>query len=160
MLHMAAADATFLDLNTLVTGGSGAAIMAAIIFVGKLILDRTIPSRSDTRASLTLVLESLKNMVAVLQDEKRSDAQRLSEKQERIDVLEESSTADYNRIIELRTEIIDLRSRLAQKDRHIRMLIAELQKLGISDWPSEESEEDFFDEGSAPTGETKAISGR
>ena len=36
-----------LDLNALVGGGAGATLVGIIFYVGKLILDRTIPSRSD-----------------------------------------------------------------------------------------------------------------
>ena len=119
-----------LDLNSLITGGSGAAFMAALIFVGKLIADRTIPSRSDARANVTLVLEGLNNMVKVLQEEKLADSKRLDDKQARIDVLEAAADQDYDRIRELRAEIFDLSQRLAQKDRHINTLVSELRKLG------------------------------
>lgn len=118
------------DLNTLVSGGTGATLMAAVIFVGKLILDRTIPSRSDQRANVTLLIEGLNNMVKVLQEEKVADARRLTDKQARIDALEQAAEKDYDRISELRAEIIDLRNRLAQKDRHINTLVSELRKVG------------------------------
>jgi len=124
------APAPAFDLNDIISGGTGATIMAALIFVGKLILDRTIPSRSDQRANVTLVLEGLNNMVKVLQEEKTADAKRLADKQARIDALEAAAEKDYDRISELRAEIIDLRNRLAQKDRHINTLVAELRKLG------------------------------
>lgn len=120
------------DLNTIVSGGSGAALMAAIIYVGKLVADRTIPSRSDNRANVTLVLEGLNNMVKVLQEEKLADAKRLEDKQRRIDALESEADKDYDRISELRAEIIDLRTRLATKDRHINTLVSELRKLGAT----------------------------
>jgi chromosome segregation ATPase len=119
------------DLNTFVSGGAGAAIMGAVIFAGKLILDRTIPSRSDARANVTLVLEGLNNMVKVLQEEKVADAKRLEDKQSRIDMLESAADKDYDRINELRNEIIDLRQRLAVKDRHINNLVSELRKFGV-----------------------------
>lgn len=122
--------APLLDLNTLVSGGTGATLMAALIFVGKLILDRTIPSRSDARANVTMLIEGLNNMVKVLQEEKVADAKRLVDKQARIDVLEAAADKDYDRISELRFEIIDLRNRLAQKDRHINTLVSELRKIG------------------------------
>lgn len=118
------------DLNTLVTGGAGATIAGLIYWVVKLILDRTIPSRSDARANVTLVLEGLNNMVKVLQEEKTADAARLAAKQARIDQLEEAADKDYDRIAELRGEILELRNRLAQKDRHINSLVTELRKFG------------------------------
>lgn len=121
-----------IDLNTLVSGGVGAGVVSAVIYVVKLILDRTIPSRSDARANVTLVIEGLNNMVKVLQEEKKADADRLDEKQKRIDVLQEAAEKDYDRITELRAEIIDLRTRLATKDRHINTLVSELRKLGRS----------------------------
>lgn len=126
--QQAAADS--LDLNALLSGGGGATLVALIIWVGKLVLDRTVPSRSDSRASQSLVLESLSNMVKVLQEEKVADATRLESKQERIDSLEAASTKDYDLISELRAEITDLRNRLAVKDRHIRILVLELRRLG------------------------------
>lgn len=125
-----AAAAPLFDLNTLVSGGTGATLMAALIFVGKLILDRTIPSRSDARANVTMLIEGLNNMVKVLQAEKLADAKRLADKRDRIDVLESAADRDYDRIKELREEIIDLRNRLAQKDRHINTLVTELRKVG------------------------------
>ncbi len=118
------------DFNTLVSGGTGATIMAALIFVGKIILDRTIPSRSDARANVAMLIEGLNNMVKVLQEEKLADAKRLQDKQARIDVLEDAADKDYDRIKELRDEIIDLRLRLAQKERHINTLVSELRKVG------------------------------
>ncbi len=126
----ASEQAASLDLNALLSGGGGATLVALIIWVGKLVLDRTIPSRSDSRASQSLVLESLSNMVKVLQEEKTADAARLESKQDRIDSLEEASTQDYDLISELRSEITDLRNRLAVKDRHIRILVLELRRLG------------------------------
>ncbi len=118
------------NLNTLVSGGVGAGVVSGVIYVIKLILDRTVPSRSDARANVTLVIEGLNNMVTVLQEEKKQDAERLDEKQKRIDLLQEAAEKDYDRITELRQEIIDLRTRLATKDRHINSLVAELRKLG------------------------------
>jgi len=120
------------DLNDLLAGGTGATLMAALIFVGKLILDRTIPSRSDQRANVSLVLEGLSNMVKVLQEEKIADAKRLADKQVRIDALEAAAILDYESIAELRREILELNSRLEQKDRHIRLLVNELRKLGAT----------------------------
>ena len=118
------------DLNSLVSGGTGAGLFALVVFIVKLILDRTIPSRSDARANVTLVLEGLSNMVKVLQEEKIADAARLAKKQERIDLLESAADKDYETIGELRAEIIELRNRLAQRDRHIMTLVQELRKLG------------------------------
>ncbi len=131
-LAEAAADqqANALDLNALLSGGGGATLVALIIWVGKLVLDRTVPSRSDSRASQSLVLESLSNMVKVLQEEKTADATRLGDKQARIDVLEDSATKGYDLITELRNEVTALRNRLAVKDRHIRILVLELRRLG------------------------------
>lgn len=123
-------EAASLDLNALLSGGGGATLVALLIWVGKLVLDRTVPSRSDSRASQSLVLESLSNMVKVLQEEKTADATRLEAKQDRIDSLEEASNKDYDLISELRSEITDLRNRLAVKDRHIRILVLELRRLG------------------------------
>lgn len=121
---------TVIDLNSLVSGGAGATLLGLVYFVVKFVLDRAIPSRSDSRANVTLVLEGLNNMVKVLQEEKTADAKRLQDKQERIDQLEQGADKDYERISELRNEIIELRNRLAQKDRHITTLVTELRKLG------------------------------
>jgi chromosome segregation ATPase len=118
------------DLDTFMSGGTGAAIMAALIFSGKLILDRTIPSRSDGRANIALVLEGLNNMVKILQEEKLADAKRLADKTARVDALELAADRDYDRISELRVEIIELRTRLSTKDRHINTLVSELRKFG------------------------------
>ncbi len=119
-----------IDFNSFLSGSLGAAVLAVVVFAVKLILDRTIPSRSDARANVTLVLEGLNNMVKVLQEEKLADAKRLVDKQARIDALEQAADKDYDRISELRSEIIDLRNRLATKDRHINTLVTELRKFG------------------------------
>lgn len=120
------------DLNSLVGGGAGATLVGLIFYVGKLILDRTIPSRSDARANITILLEGLQSMVKVLQDEKLADAKRLADRQVRIDQLEEESDVNYQRRAEMQAEIIELRSRVAQKDRHIRELTHMLTQLGAS----------------------------
>lgn len=119
-----------LDLNGIIGGGGTAAILGVAYYVGKLIVDKAVPSRSDSRASQTLVLDSLSNMVKVLQEEKIQDADRLRVKQARIDELEDSADADYDRLRDMRSEIVELRDRLAQKDRHIRILVLELSRLG------------------------------
>lgn len=120
------------DLNGIISGGTGAGLLALLYWVIKLILDRTIPSRSDARANVTIVLEGLSNMVKVLQEEKIEDAKRLTAKQERIDVLEGAADKDYETIGELRAEIMDLRRRLATKDRHIQVLVQQLRLLGAT----------------------------
>ena len=126
----AEAVAPTLNLDSLVSGGAGAALLAAVIWIIKLVADRYVPSRSDARANVGMVLEGLNNMVKVLQEEKLADAKRLLDKQARIDVLETAADKDYDRISELRAEIIDLRNRLAVKDRHINTLVSELRKFG------------------------------
>lgn len=118
------------DLNSIVSGGTGAALFALVVWVFKLILDRTIPTRSDHRADYTMLIDGLSNMVRVLQEEKIADAKRLADKQIRIDTLEGAADKDYETIADLRGEILDLRQRLNQKDRHIQLLTVELRKLG------------------------------
>lgn len=118
------------DLNGIIGGGGTAALIGIVYWVGKLILDRAVPTRSDARASQTLVLESLSSMVKVLQEEKIQDGERLKAKQARIDELQDSADADYDRMRDLRAEIVELRDRLAQKDRNIRILVLELRRLG------------------------------
>lgn len=124
------APANPLDLNTIISGGTGATIIGAAYLLIKGVLDRALPSRSDTRASMQLVLEGLNNTVTILQAEKKADAAALQRKQERIDELEAAADVDYDRIRDLREEVMDLQTRLAQKDRHIATLIRELRKLG------------------------------
>jgi chaperonin cofactor prefoldin len=119
------------DLNSVVSGGVGVSGAGALLFIVKLIIDRTLPGRSDQRANVQIMLESLNNMIKVLQEEKIADAKRLEDKQTRIDALESEAERDYDRISELRGEIIDLRQRLAVKDRHINALVSQLRRLGI-----------------------------
>ena len=135
-----------LDLNGLISGGAGASLIALVIWVFKLILDRTIPSRSDARANVTIVLEGLSNMVKVLQDEKIADANRLADKQARIDVLEGSADKDFELIAELRKEILDLRHRLQTKERHIQILAHQLRLLGAQVAGIESDPEDELDQ--------------
>lgn len=120
----------FVDLNSLVGGGAGAALIGILYYVGRIIVDRTIPSRSDTRANITILLEGLQSMVKVLQDEKEADARRIADRQKRIDELEHESTVSFHQRAEMQAEIIDLRARVAQKDRHIRQLVSMLTQLG------------------------------
>lgn len=131
--HLSAAAASgvpAVNLTALLSGGGGSLLVAILIYVGKLMLDRAVPSRSDSRASQSLVLDSLSTTIKVLQDEKIADAARVESKQTRIDSLEESSNQDWDLIQELRGEISELRNRLAVKDRHIRILVLELRRLG------------------------------
>lgn len=127
----AAPEATFsLQLPTIVNGGLGAALVGLFIYVGRLLLDRFVPSRTDARASYQMVLDGLNNMVKVLQEEKLADAERLKVKQARIDELENMAERDYTAIRELRAERDDLERRIHVKDRHIAILVNELRKLG------------------------------
>ena len=120
-----------IDFNTLLQGGSSGAIVGAVLIIIKLVVDRTLPGRSDQRANVQITLDSLNNVIKVLQEEKTADAKRLEDKQARIDVLEVEAEKDYDRISELRGEIIDLRQRLAVKDRHITALVSQLRRLGV-----------------------------
>lgn len=133
------------DLNGIISGGTGAGLFALIAFVIKLVLDRTIPSRSDARANVTIVLEGLSDMVKVLQEEKIADAKRLADKQERIELLEGSSEKDFETIAELRKEILDLRHRLQTKDRHIKILVHQLRLLGATVTGIELAEDEDFE---------------
>lgn len=125
-----AASSGALDLNALVGGGAGATLVAIIIYVGRLILDKAIPSRSDARANVTILLEGMQSMVKALQTERDADAARLKERQQRIDQLEQSSESDYKKKAELQAEVIELRAAVARKDRHIRQLVSMLVQLG------------------------------
>lgn len=118
------------DLNTIVSGGTGATVVGVLFLISKSIFDKAMPSRSDARASTSLVLEGLNNMVKVLQEDKEADRLALSKKQVRIDELEKAADVDYDRIRELRDEILDLQTRLSQKDRHINTLVRELRRVG------------------------------
>lgn len=124
------AEGISLDLNALVGGGAGAATLGLLYYVFRVILDRTVPSRSDARANVSMLLEGLQGMVKILQEEKEADAKRLSDRQARIDALENEADINYARKAEMQAEIIDLRSRLAQKERHIKHLLDLLRQLG------------------------------
>lgn len=119
-----------IDLNGIIGGGGTAVILGVAYYIAKLIVDKRVPSRSDSHASQELVLDSLSNMVKVMQEEKIQDADRLRAKQARIDELEQNADTDYDRLRDMRAEIVELRDRLAQKDRHIRILVLELRRLG------------------------------
>ena len=134
------------DLNGIISGGTGAGLFALIAFVIKLVLDRTIPSRSDARANVTIVLEGLSNMVKVLQEEKIADAKRLADKQDRIELLEGASDKDFETIAELRKEILDLRHRLQTKDRHIQILVHQLRLLGATVTGIELADDEDFEQ--------------
>jgi chromosome segregation ATPase len=121
-----------LDLNALVGGGAGAGAVGLVFYIVKLVLNRTVPSRSDSRANITILLEGLQSMVKVLQDEKASDAKRLTDRQARIDALEDEADISYARRAEMQADIIELKARVAQKDRHIRELSHMLTQLGAT----------------------------
>lgn len=118
------------DLDALFGAGGGAALLALIYWVIRLVLDKRVPTQSDSRADKELVSNTLTNMVKVLTEEKKADADRLATKQARIDELEKNADEDYDRLQDLRREIVELGERLAQKDRVIRILVTELRKLG------------------------------
>lgn len=120
------------DLNQFLGGGAVALVIAIAYFVIRLLFDRAIPSRSDGRESIGLVVESLNTTIKIMQDEKASDLARLSSALDRADRLEKDADVDYGKLSELRAEVVELRNRLARKDQHISVLVAELKKLGIS----------------------------
>jgi chromosome segregation ATPase len=120
------------DLNALLAGGTGTIVVGAVYYIIKLIFEKAIPSRSDSRANITILLEGLQSMVKVLQDEKAGDAKRLADRQARIDTLEDESETSFTRKAEMQAEIIELRARVAQKDRHIRQLVHMLEQLGAT----------------------------
>lgn len=119
------------DLNQFLGGGAVALFIAIAYFVIRLLFDRAIPSKSDGRESINLVVESLNATIKILQDDKTSDLARLQTALDRADRLEKESGEDYEKLNELRGEVVDLRNRLARKDQHIHVLVAELKKLGI-----------------------------
>lgn len=121
---------TSFNLDAFLSGSVGASLVALAIWIVKLLLDRFVPSRADSRANIGLLIENLKNMVEVLQEEKRTDAQRLADKQARVDVLEAAADADYEKILELRTEVQELRKLLGRRNHHITILVTSLRQLG------------------------------
>lgn len=123
------APSTF-NLDAFLSGGVGASIVGLIFWTIKLLLDRFIPSRADARANIGQLIENLRSMVVVLQEEKRSDAQRLADKQARVDVLEASADADYEKIQELRREVQELRRLLNRREQHITIMVTSLRQLG------------------------------
>jgi hypothetical protein len=133
------------SLAGLISGLGGVGAGSLLVWVVKLVLDRTIPSRSDNRASASLVLDSLSNMVKVLQEEKKEDADRLKAKQDRIDQLELDADTDFARVQDMRKEIMELQARLAKKERHIRILVLELRRLGATITGLDEETEDDAD---------------
>lgn len=105
--------------------------MAGVIFLTKFFLDRFVPNRTDVRANFSTLIQGLDEMVKILQEEKKVDSARLLAKQTRVDELEAKAASDFASIRKLHAEIVDLKSHLTVKDRHIQLLIAELSKLGV-----------------------------
>lgn len=120
------------DLNQFLGGGAVALVVAIAYFVIRLLFDRAIPTRSDGRESISLVVESLNATIKIMQEEKSSDLSRLKSALDRADKLEADADVDYAKLNDLRSEVVDLRNRLARKDQHITTLVHELKKLGVS----------------------------
>lgn len=120
------------DLNQFLGGGAVALVVAIAYFVLRLIFDRAIPTKSDGRESISLVVESLNATIKIMQEEKASDLSRLKGALDRADKLELDADVDYGRLNDLRSEVVDLRNRLARKEQHITTLIHELKKLGVT----------------------------
>lgn len=131
MIEAASVAAEGVDLGALLGGGAGASILLAIVYVVKLIIDRTLPSRSDSRANISILLEGLQSIVKVLQDEKAADARRLADQQSRIDALKNEADVSYTRKAEMQAEIFALHAQLARKDQHIQEFINLLSQLGV-----------------------------
>jgi uncharacterized coiled-coil protein SlyX len=121
-----------IQLNDVIGGGAGATVFGLVWFVVKFVLDRTVPSRSDSRANVGMVLEGLNNVVKVLQEEKAAETDRMAAKQKRIEELELQATADDHTIKELKTEVFDLGQVVKRKDITIRTLVTELQRMGAN----------------------------
>lgn len=121
---------TQFPIGTLSLGGLGTALVGAAIWAVRLILDRSVPSRTTKKEESKLALEGMKTLVTVLQEEKKEDAARMKAKQDRIDQLESEADKDFNRIVELRNEVLDLRNRLAVKDQRIQVLVLALRRFG------------------------------
>lgn len=127
------ADPGLVTLESFFGGSLGAGLVALVIYAVRLILDRFVPSRADARQSLSVLIEGLQSMVALLQAEKESDAKTLADRQARIAMLESEALTSYKTRGELQAEIIELRTRIAQRDRHIQQLVDLLaSKFGVS----------------------------
>jgi len=120
------------DLNQFLGGGAVALVITIAYFVIRLIFDRAIPTKSDGRESISLVVESLNATIKIMQEEKASDLSRLKGALDRADKLELDADVDYGRLNDLRSEVVDLRNRLARKEQHITTLVHELKKLGVT----------------------------
>jgi hypothetical protein len=120
------------DLNQFLGGGVVALVVGIAYFVIRLLFDRAIPTKSDGRESISLVVESLNATIKIMQEDRASDVTRLQTALDRTDRLESDAAVDYTKLNELRAEIVDLRNRLVRKDQHISTLITELRKLGIA----------------------------
>lgn len=104
-------------------GAAGAAFVAVVVYLGKLLADRLIPSRSDARASLDTLITGLQSMVNTLHTEKEYDSKTLADRQARISLLESEALASYQLRATLQTEIIELQARNAQRERQIQQLV-------------------------------------
>ena len=121
------------SIESFVGGGAGAAFVGVVLYIGKLLLDRFVPSRADARASLDILITGLQSMVNTLHAEKESDSKMLAERQARITLLENESLAGYQLRADLQAEIIELRARQAQRDHHIQQLVDLLaSRYGVS----------------------------
>lgn len=112
--------------NTTVSGG----VLALLFWTIRLFLNKRVSSRSDDRADRESIQQALNNTIKILADEKQTDLNRLKEREQRIHALETEADKDYDRLRELRKDVIELTDRLAHKDRNIALLAAELVRFG------------------------------
>lgn len=120
------------SVSPIVSGGLGSALTLVVIYIVKLIADRFVPTRSDSRASMQMVVDSLKQAIDTLAADKEADSGRYIKLQNRVDELEQEAARDYEVIRALREELGELRERLHKKDQSILSLVAELRKLGAT----------------------------
>jgi uncharacterized protein YydD (DUF2326 family) len=127
-----AATSAGIQLNDVIGGGAGATVLGLVWYVAKFIMDRAVPSRSDSRANVGMVLEGLNNVVKVLQEEKAAETARMASKQLRIEELDKAAEVDAATIKELRNEVFELGQVVKRKDITIRTLVTELQRMGAN----------------------------
>lgn len=121
---------TDVDLNTVAGGGLGGLGIAALLYVGRLLLDRFVPSRTDKRGDVAQAFEVLKEISSILRAEKKEDADRITAKQTRIDTLEGEAEKDWDTIRQLRAEVAELNERITRKEKHIQQLTEQIERLG------------------------------
>jgi len=123
-----------IDLTGWVGGSLGTTLLVALAYIGKLLADRLIPSRSDRRDANALALDAMNSALKILGTDKEKDSEKLDKAERELADERRNGRAASDDWAEregkYRAEIADLKERIEVKDRQIKQLVHYLRQLG------------------------------